>query len=286
MATLEIEGSSIYYVDEGSGRPTVFLHGIPTDFRAWDAQVRVFSKSRRAISYSRRYASPNVREGDVSDSTVQNNAGDLKTLVAKLGTGAVDLVGHSYGGFVAAYFAANEPELVRSLVLVEPAVSTMLVKNPNNPVELLTLLLGSPSVASSVSGFRSKALNPALKALGEGKLETSVELLSDGIQGEPGSLKRFPEGVRSMMKENAKTIGELRTVFPVFVRSDCARIRCRTLVINGEQSPLWLRAIGDRMASSIPRSSKVNLAGARHFPHIEKAGEFNTCVLDFLSKES
>ena len=286
MATLEIGGSSIFYSVEGSGQPVVFVHGIPTDFRAWTAQVQEFSKRYRTVTFSRRYATPNVRIGDVSDSTIQNNAADLKSLMGAVDAGPVNLVGHSYGGFIAAYLAANDPNLVKSLVLVEPAVSTMLVKNPSNPLELLALLLGSPSVASSVSGFRSKSLNPALKALQEGKPEEAVELLSDGIQGEQGSLGRLSVDARQMMKENAKTIGELRTAFPVFTKTDCARINCRTLVINGELSPLWLRRIGDLMAESISGASSVKIGKARHFPHIESPVEFNNPVLDFLGKGS
>jgi len=286
LATLEIGGSSIFYSVESSGKPVVFVHGIPTDFSACTAQVQEFSKRYRTVTFSRRYATPNVRIGDVSDSTIQNNAADLKSLMGAVDAGPVNLVGHSYGGFIAAYLAANDPNLVKSLVLVEPAVSTMLVKNPSNPLELLALLLGSPSVASSVSGFRSKSLNPALKALQEGKPEEAVELLSDGIQGEQGSLGRLSVDARQMMKENAKTIGELRTAFPAFTKTDCARINCRTLVINGELSPLWLRRIGDLMAESISGASSVKIGKARHFPHIESPVEFNNPVLDFLGKGS
>jgi len=286
MATLDIGGSNMFYSESGAGKPVVLAHGIPTDFRAWKAQVPEFSKKYRTVAYSRRYASPNVREGDVSDSTVQNNADDLKKLIRALGPDPVSLVGHSYGGFVAAYLAANEPGLVRSLVLVEPAVSTMLVKNPNNPLELLALLLGSPAVASSVSGFRSKSLNPALKALGEGRLDSSVELLSDGIQGEKASLGRLSEETQKMMKDNARTIAELKTAFPVFTKSDCARIKCRTLVLNGGQSPLWLRRIGFLLAGSIQGARAVSVRDAHHFPHIENPGEFNSLVLGFLGEES
>lgn len=282
MAVIGIEGSSLFYVDRGNGGPVVFSHGIPTDYRAWNSQVQFFSKDYRVISYSRRYASPNVRKGDVSDSTIENNAADLKTLIGKLGIAPVNLVGHSYGGFIAAYLAATEPDLVRSLVLVEAAISTLLVKNPNNPLELLALLLGSPSVASSVSNFRGKALNPALKALDEGRLEQAVELLDDGIQGAQGAFRKLPEDAQKMMNENAKTIGELKTKFPVFTKDDCRRIRCKTLVINGDQSPIWLRRIGDRLGESIPQVESAKIANAHHFPHIENPAEFNSRILAFL----
>jgi non-heme chloroperoxidase len=286
LTAIGIDGSSLFYVDRGSGQAVVFVHGIPTDYRAWKSQVEVFSKKYRTISYSRRYASPNVRSGDVMDSTVENNAADLGKLIGALGVAPVHLVAHSYGGFIAAYLASRQPELVRSLVLVEAAVFTLLIKNPDSPLEALGLLLRSPSVASSVSSFKSKALDPSLRALREGRPEEAVELLDDGIQGEKGASQKLPDDARMMMAENAKTIDELRTKFPVFTKEDCGRIRSKTLVINGEQSPLWLRRVGEELAKAIPGALSGRIAGAHHFPHIEKPAEFNSRVLDFLATES
>ena len=68
------------------------------------------------------------------------------------------LVGHSYGGF-AAYCAAKNPELIRSLILVDPAASTILIKDPKNPVQFLSLLLTKPSTALSAAKFTTKSLN-------------------------------------------------------------------------------------------------------------------------------
>ena len=103
MAAIDVDGVSLFWSERGSGAPVVFVHGIPTDYRAWDAQVGGISAEYRAITYSRRYAYPNARAGDVRDSTVENNARDLAGLIQKLETRPVHLVGHSYGGFVAAF---------------------------------------------------------------------------------------------------------------------------------------------------------------------------------------
>ena len=282
MPTVDVAGVSIYYEEEGSGDPLVFVHGIPTDYRAWMAQVEAFSKGRRVISLSRRYAHPNQRQGDVSDSTVQNNAVDLSGFIEKVVGGKADVVGHSYGGFISALLAADHPDVVKSLVLVEPAVSTLLVADQTSSAQAFGLLLRSPSVALSGRRFQTQSLGPSLRALDAGENERAVELNVDGIQDRKGAFRELPEESRRMMLDNARTVAELRTRFPRFTVKEAGLITCPTLVVNGEQSALYLRKIGDLLAGAIPGAKRAVVPGSRHFPHMENPELFNSIVLGFL----
>jgi len=282
MPSIDVDGVSLYYERAGSGEPVLFSHGIPTDYRAWSAQVEDFSKRYSTITYSRRYAAPNHRDGDVSDSTVEANATDLKGLIESLGVAPVHLVGHSYGGFVAAYFAADHPDLVRTLVLVEPAIATLLVEDPNSSGQMFALLIGNPGVALSARRFQSGSLAPSLKALDSGQPKKAVQLNVDGIQNRVGAFAELPESAKGMMLDNARTIAELRTRLPPF-KAQAGKISCRTLVINGEESAVWLRRIGELVARSVPRCEALSVSAARHFPHLENAAEFNADVLKFIS---
>ncbi|MDV3244961.1 MAG: alpha/beta hydrolase [Nitrososphaerales archaeon] len=283
MPTINAGGVDLFYTESGSGQPVLFVHGIPTDYRAWNRQVQKLSKNHRVVAVSRRYAAPNARSGDMLDSTVGNNAADMKALVEKLGLAPVHLVGHSYGGFISAFLAADHPDLVRSLVLVEPAVSTMLVADQNSPVQLLALLLRSPTVALSARKFQSRALNPSLRALAAGQTDRAAELMVDGVQDSPGAFGRLNSEARQMMLQNGRTVGELRTRFPQFGRAEASRIACKTLVVNGESSPLWLRRIGQLLSAAIPKCSYARIPGSAHFPHMDNPAGFNGKLLEFLS---
>jgi len=286
VPSTEIGGVSLYYEEQGTGDPILLVHGIPTDFRAWEAQMEPFSKKRKVIAVSRRYAAPNQREGDVTDSTVQNNAMDLKGLVEQLGGRKVDIVGHSYGGFVSAFLAANHADLVRSLILVEPAISTLLVADQTSGAQALGLLLRSPAVALSGRRFQTQSLNPSLKALDQGDLERAVELNVDGIQDTKGAYRALPEETKRMMLDNAKTIGELRTKFPSFTSKEVGKISCPTLVLNGERSALYLRRIGELTTKAVPGAKRVVVPGSRHFPHMENPTFFNESVMGFLGAKA
>jgi non-heme chloroperoxidase len=283
VPTFEEGGVSLYYERAGSqGEPIVLCHGIPTDHRAWRAQVEPFSKDHPVITYSRRYAAPNQRTGDLADSTVENNAADLERLIEGLGIAPVHLVGHSYGGFISADVAANHPDLVRSLILVEPAIATLLVENPESAGQMLSLLLRSPSVALSARRFQSRSLRPSLKALDSGENEKAVQLSVDGVQDRTGAFASMPEPVKGMMLDNARTIAELRTRFPPF-KSKIQGISCKTLVLNGSEGALWLRRIGELTASSVQRGVASQVTGSRHFPHVENPAEFNSKALAFIT---
>ncbi len=282
MPTVESGEVSLFYEEKGTGEPIVFVHGIPTDYRAWSAQTDQLSRGHRTFALSRRYAAPNARAGNVMDSTVGNNAADLKGFIEELGIGPVHMVGHSYGGFAAAFLAADHPNLLRSLVLVEPAVSTLLVANQKSSAQLLGLLTRSPSVALAARKFQRGSLNPSLKALDAGDILKAVELNVDGIQGRVGAYAGLREEVRQMMLDNGRTIAELRTEFPRFTAEEARMIRARTLVLNGAMSSLWLRRIGELITRAIPKAERMLVPDSRHFPHMENPAYFNEKVAAFM----
>src|SRR6266700_2148289 len=132
MQFAEVSGGRLAYDENGSGPDILFVHGIPTDYRAWNAQVPVFSQKYHVITYSRRHAKPNSNTGSLRESTIDNNAVDLQELIQKTTSPPINLIGHSYGGFIAAHVAANHPKLVRRLVLIEPGITTLLIRDPQS----------------------------------------------------------------------------------------------------------------------------------------------------------
>ena len=274
------------YVEAGSGEPVVFVHGIPTDYRAWNSQIGPFSGKYHVIAYSRRLAQPNQNAMDYEKSTVENNSADLVRLIEELGISPVHLVGHSYGGFAAAYCASTNPQLIHTLTLIEPAVSTMLLKNRKSISQFLGLLFTHPSIARSAARFQRGSLDPSLKAFRRGDFDKSLRFNLDGIMNRHGAFEKFPEPVRTMVKENERTVGELMAEVPVFGREEASKISAPTLLIHGTESPAVLHAIVDRLGKAIPKSEVSTISGAAHFPHFEKPQEFNQLVLGFLSKHS
>lgn len=284
LQSVDLGQVKLAYVEAGEGEPVVLVHGIPTDYRAWSSQIGPFSRKYHVVAYSRRLAQPNRNEMDYEKSTVENNSADLVGLIEKLGLSSVHLVGHSYGGFAAAYCASTNPQLIRTLTLIEPAVSTMLLKNRKSTSEFLGLLFSHPSIAVSAAKFQRGSLDPSLKAFRQGDFDAALRLNLDGIMNQQRAFERLTEPVRIMTKENEKTVGELMAEVPAFGREEASKISAPTLLIHGSESPRVLHAIVDRLGRAIPQSEVSTISGATHFPHLEKPQEFNELVLGFLSK--
>lgn len=245
-----------------------------------------FSAEHHVIAYSRRLARPNKNAMDYQSSTVENNSADLVGLVEELGISPIHLVAHSYGGFAAAYCASTSPSLILSLTLIEPAVSTMLLKDRKSTSEFLGLLFTHPSVAISAAKFQRGSLDPSLKAFHEGDFDEALRFNLDGIMNRHGAFESLPQDFQLMTKENEKTVGELMADVPDFGREEAAKISAPILLIHGTESPKVLHAIVDRLRKAIPKSEIAVVSGAAHFPHLEKPHEFNELVLSFLSKHT
>ena len=277
---------SLSYAERGSGNPVLFVHGIPTDYRIWNSQLAELANGFRLISISRRHAFPNKNEVNVLESTVENNSKDLVSLIQQLKLDKVNLVGHSYGGFIALYTASKHPELFRSLTLIEPSIPSMLVKNEKNPIQVLIFLLTNPSAATSARRFQKGELKLALKAYDSGDYGGAVKHFVDGIKETPGAFEKMAADIQGLMLDNGKTIGELETEFPIFTRSDARRVTIRTLLVKGEKSPKWLQGIVDNLSKSMPNNTVVKISGSGHLPHIENPSEFNARLSEFLKKDS
>ena len=173
MRIIDVNGVKLNIEENGTGKNVIFIHGIPTDYRVWKALTDRLSTNFHTISYSRRCAPPN-QYNDYATSTIENNAKDLEELIQKVGNSPVTLVGHSYGGPIAALYALKHPEYVSGLVLIEPYLPGIIV-DQKNMIDNLTLLLTKYSLAMSgldsldnikktLQEVSNKNMEPALNA--------------------------------------------------------------------------------------------------------------------------
>ena len=133
LQTVRANGTSLHYVDRGKGEPIVFVHGALADYREWGPVAEQLADTYRAITYSRRYNFPNDNRRSSNNHSARVEAADLGALNRRLQLGPMHVVGVSYGAYTAPLLALREPQLIRTLTLVEPPLITWLPDLPGGP---------------------------------------------------------------------------------------------------------------------------------------------------------
>lgn len=102
----------------GTGPPLILLHGLAGSARWWTHNIPALSRSFRviAIDLPGFGASPRDHRLDLDDV-----ANQLAATMDQLGIERASVIGHSMGGLIAGGLAADHPERVDRLVLVDAA---------------------------------------------------------------------------------------------------------------------------------------------------------------------
>jgi pimeloyl-ACP methyl ester carboxylesterase len=115
--TAQIDGVKIHYLTAGHGSPVLLLHGYAETSRMWRGAVPSLAKRFTVIA-------PDLP--GIGDSEIPANGLDMKTaairmhaLVVSLGGGKARVVGHDIGLMVAYAYAAQFPNDVEKLVLMD-----------------------------------------------------------------------------------------------------------------------------------------------------------------------
>lgn len=113
-------GIMIHYRDFPgmSGKTVVFLSGLTANSAAFYGIIDALGEEYRciAVDFRGRGLSEHAPEGQYG---VQTHAKDIMMLLDQIKVGSVTLVAHSFGAYVATVVAAERPDLVKSMVLME-----------------------------------------------------------------------------------------------------------------------------------------------------------------------
>lgn len=249
-------------VEQGVGRPVVFLHGYPLNHAMWEPQIGPLSRTNRVILFDLPgfglAAERHVPEGfwpyveDIG-----------RTLTMHLDGPAV-IVGHSFGGYLAQGLFRTAPELFGAIVLVN-------TRSEPDP----------PKVREGRLATASRLERPG-ERLDEDEVVRGLLAPASWTAGGP-----LVERVRAMVRE-ARSPSVARTLRAIADRPDLGpvlpTIKVPALVVWGTEDLLVPPAQSASMAQRIVGSSEVPIPGAGHLPSLEAAGPFTEAVQRFLER--
>jgi len=235
------------------------------------------------LVYSRRYARPNAEIPDGADDPPQVHVDDLVALIEARKMAPAHLVGHSLGGLIALLVAIQRPDLVRSLVLIEPPVLSLFGNVPPTPFQMLRLLLTRPRMAWTLMRFGTRVMVPAQKAFRAGDDRLAIETIGRGVLGKTYfqtlSPARYQQVWENRKPEKAQILGQQ---FAPLKPAEVAAVNMPVLLLRGAESPALFHRLTDRLARLLPKARIAEIANASHILHEDKPSFVNAEIQKFL----
>jgi proline iminopeptidase len=270
------KSATIYYEIRGGGNaPPLFIANGGPGFdhmylhisAAWDT----LAKHRAVVFWDQRGngRSPALAQGQ--SCTLGDQIDDMDALRTSLGYGKIDLIGHSWGGYLAMAYAARHPEAIDKLIICDSA---------------------APKWADTV--FLFKDIFP--EKVGRQEAVAFAEELGDSSAlrtdlHEYLSMLCFSAEKRDRMLEKARDF-VYRAQVNKTLNADLARYdmnpelpkyRFPCLVITGRYDFNVAPSVAYKISKAIPGSRFVVFESSGHLPFYEEPDRFVQVVEEFLS---
>lgn len=155
MATINVNGTTLYYERRGDGPPLLFISGATGDAGHWTDVADALADDYTVITYDRRANSRSPRPENWTSTSVDEQADDAAALLEALGLTPAVVYGNSTGSIILTDLALRRPDLLRAAIFHEPAY------------------LAVTSVAEEVNGILEQLIGEGMAQGGSGK---AVEL--------------------------------------------------------------------------------------------------------------
>ncbi|WP_037959314.1 alpha/beta fold hydrolase [Streptomyces violens] len=251
---------------EGDGVPLILLHHLAAVLDNWDPRVvDGLAARRRVIAFDNRGVG--ASDGAAPD-TIEAMARDAVLFIRALGFERVDLLGLSMGGFIAQVIAAQEPQLVRRVILAGTG----------------------PAGGPGIDKVTALTLRDTLKGLLSRKDPKQFLFFTRTEHGRREA-RAFVERLKERTDDRDKTISltSFRAQLKAINRwgrqapADLSRIHQPVLVANGESDRMVPSENTLDLAARLPRGELVPLyPDAGHGGIFQFHDEFVTRALTFL----
>jgi pimeloyl-ACP methyl ester carboxylesterase len=236
----------------------LFLHSTGTSPLMWAAVPGDVTKDRARLTPAHLGYPPNpaLARGERAgvDEDAAHVAGAVPDDVAR-----IDVVAHSYGGFVAARLVPRLGGRLRSLFLYEPVLFGALARD-------------EAADPAAVRAARELAEHPwFLRDEARGGTDPWLEIFID-YWNRPGSWARMPEPLKEQTRALAwKMSQEVRSCFLAPQRFEDLAVSVPITLAMGTRSPKTSRAMAARIAAVNPQAKLVELEGAGHMAPLTHA---------------
>lgn len=258
---IQADGSKIYYEVAGQGEPIVFIHAGVTDSRMWDFQVDDLSQNFKVIRFDQRgFGKSGIPERNY------NPIQDILALMDSCHIESAHMVGISLGALQAIDLAVEHPERVKTLII--------------SGASFPDWHLSEEILAEHIDFTRYVMENGPDSAV--------QRMLTDPFWSRSIPDKKYTEGRKlfeQILQENKNsfTVNWQFRELPVGLVDSLGKIDCPVLMFRPGNEMPSIKPIADTLADKIPDIQIAEIPDVSHLLNMEKPGEFNRFLLEFIN---
>lgn len=265
-----VRGIEVAYEDAGVGAPAetrpprpwpvVLLHGFPFNRTLWRGQVESLSRARRVVAPDLRgHGETSLAQGPA---TMEEMAEDVAALLDELEVGRAVVGGLSMGGYVALAFLRAHPERVGALVLADTRAQADSDDARRTREETAQRAL-SAGMGPIADAMLPKLLAPATRVRRPDVVARVREMI----------LGTKPEGAAAALRGMALRRDQSDLL---------GTINVPTLIVVGSEDAITPPSDAEAMRVKIGGARLVKIEGAGHVSNVERPGEFDRALAEFL----
>jgi haloalkane dehalogenase len=265
----EVDGLRLAHVDEGEGRPVLFMHGEPTWSFLWRKVLApVREAGFRCIAPDMPGFGRSDKPVDIDWYTYDRHTEMAGTLLEDLDLRDVTIVVHDWGGPIGLRLAVENPERIARIAILDTGLVT-----------------GHQSITDALKTFRdfverTEDLPIGMLVRGGCHTDPGDEVIAayDAPYAEPAAkagARAFPLLIPQTPEAPGAAAGSR-------VLQALKEDRRPTLMLWADSDPILPFTVGERFASAIGRPSPRAIEGAGHFLQEDKGPEIGALIADWL----
>lgn len=260
----------IYYEEKGQGEPVFLLNGIFMNTASWGVISTSLSKYFKVILHDMRGQWKSDKPNEKEKYSFEAHAKDLLNLMNYLEIEKGHIVGTSYGGEVALYFAIHYPDRVKSLTII-CSVSEIGLETKIAAMRWMDGILSHNPRSFVYSWINDVYSEEYLSNVGLSFIEQLVKVYSSpefSFDSAINLMNTFFELERNPLTPSLE------------------KINVPTLVIAAEKDRIKPPKYSELIASKIRNSELLIFSKAGHALVVEKASVLASLILGFLLRQS
>ncbi len=282
-AMISVQGNGVNIqqaVWEGDGKNVLCVHGITANCRCWDVLAESLCGENRIIGMDLR--GRGLSDKPSTGYSIETHCEDMKALLENQGIDKAVLMGHSLGAFISVVFAAQYPELVDRIILVDGGgrLSEEQMDKVFAGIKLSLDRLGKvfPSLEDYLDVMKQAPfLKPWIKAL-----EVYYRYEVEDVEGGGIRTRIRPEHIQE----------ETMNLRKMDISQFYHRLACPVLILRAplgllaDDDILLPEAVLERMLREIPDARSYEVEGTNHYTIMFQTNESrDQAIREFLREQ-